>query len=29
MSDAKLLEHYHKNVRGSNAKADFSLGVKA
>jgi len=29
MSDARILEHFHKNVRGSTAKADFALGVKA
>ena len=29
MSDAKLLEHYHKNVRGNTGKADFALGIKA
>ena len=28
MSDAKILEHYHKNVRGSNAKADFAAPAK-
>ena len=29
MSDAQIREHFHKSVRGSTAKADFALGVKA
>jgi hypothetical protein len=27
MSDAQILEHYHKNVRGSIAKPDFAIDL--